>query len=169
MSNLGLERAIAGTRAARSSALRSAIATSSRRCALGGYNLGGEQSGHLLFLDHNTTGDGLITALQTLAIMRRTGRPLSELVSDIERFPQVLVNFRIAEKRPLESLPTVQAAVAKVGEGARRPRPRADPLQRHRAEGPRDGRRRGRGARVREYADEIAAELKRALGGDPEA
>ena len=101
----------------------------------GGYNLGGEQSGHLLFLDHNTTGDGLITALQTLAIMRRTGRPLSELVHDIERFPQVLVNLRVAEKRPLESLPVRPGDGREGREGARRPRPRADPLQRHRAEG----------------------------------
>jgi phosphoglucosamine mutase len=80
----------------------------------GGYNLGGEQSGHLIFLDHNTTGDGLLTALQILAIMRRTGRPLSELVKGIERFPQVLINFPVAEKRPLESLPGFQARLRAV-------------------------------------------------------
>ena len=70
-----------------------------------GYNLGGEQSGHVIFLEHNHTGDGLLTALQVLAILRRKELPLSELASGIERFPQVLVNVTVAEKRPLESLP----------------------------------------------------------------
>jgi phosphoglucosamine mutase len=77
----------------------------------GGYNLGGEQSGHLVFLDHNTTGDGLITALQTLALMRRTGKRLSELNESFERFPQVLVNVEVAEKLPIEALPSVAETV----------------------------------------------------------
>jgi phosphoglucosamine mutase len=130
-----------------------------------GYNLGGEQSGHLVFLDHNTTGDGLITALQALAILRRKNRPLSELVRDIERFPQVLVNVRVGEKRPLESLPALQAAVAKV-EKALDGRGRVlirysgtEPKARVMVEGEDE-------ARVREYADAIAAELRRALGGE---
>jgi phosphoglucosamine mutase len=77
----------------------------------GGYNLGGEPSGHIVFLDHNTTGDGLITALQTLAIMRRKKMRLSELNENFERFPQVLVNVEVAEKPPIESIPTVMEAV----------------------------------------------------------
>jgi len=54
----------------------------------GGYNLGGEQSGHVVFLDNNTTGDGIITALQVLRIMRQTGKPLSELASCMKTYPQ---------------------------------------------------------------------------------
>lgn len=80
----------------------------------GGFNLGGEQSGHVIFLDHNTTGDGLITALQTLAILRRSGRKLSDLVAGFTRYPQVLVNVRVAQKRPLESLPEMVDLVHKV-------------------------------------------------------
>jgi phosphoglucosamine mutase len=80
----------------------------------GGYNLGGEQSGHVIFLDHNTTGDGLITALQTLAMMKRSGRKLSELVAGFVRYPQVLVNVRVTQKRPLESLPVMQEHIRKV-------------------------------------------------------
>jgi phosphoglucosamine mutase len=167
MSNLGLERAVEklGLRLVRTAVGDRYVVEEMRA---GGYNLGGEQSGHILFLDHNTTGDGLMTALQTLAIMRRTGRPLSELVSDIERFPQVLINFRVAEKRPLESLPTLQEAVAKV-EKALDGRGRVlirysgtEPKARVMVEGEDE-------ARVREYADEIANELKRALGGEPNA
>jgi phosphoglucosamine mutase len=165
MSNLGLERAIEklGLRLVRTAVGDRYVVEEMRA---GGYNLGGEQSGHILFLDHNTTGDGLMTALQTLAIMRRTGRPLSELVRDIERFPQVLVNFRVVEKRPLEGLPTVQAAVAKV-EKALDGRGRVlirysgtEQKARVMVEGEDE-------ARVREYADQIADELKRALGGEP--
>jgi phosphoglucosamine mutase len=165
MSNLGLERAIEklGLRLVRTAVGDRYVVEEMRA---GGYNLGGEQSGHILFLDHNTTGDGLMTALQTLAIMRRTGRPLSELVQDIERFPQVLVNLRVVEKRPLESLPTVQAAVAKV-EKALDGRGRVlirysgtEQKARVMVEGEDE-------ARVREYADQIADELKRALGGEP--
>jgi len=78
-----------------------------------GYNLGGEQSGHIIFLDYNTTGDGLITALQVLAIMKKTGKPLSELASCMTPFPQVLVNVRVKRKREFSSLPRVCAAIEK--------------------------------------------------------
>jgi phosphoglucosamine mutase len=70
-----------------------------------GANLGGEQSGHLLFLDHTPTGDGIVSALQLLAVMRETGQPLSALASCMSKFPQVLVNVRVREKPPLESIP----------------------------------------------------------------
>ncbi len=62
----------------------------------------------------DTSGDGLITALQTLAIMRRKQQTLSDLTADFERFPQALVNVRVDEKRPIESLPTVAKAVERV-------------------------------------------------------
>ncbi len=60
-----------------------------------GYNIGGEQSGHIIFLDHNTTGDGLLTALQLLAVVKETGKKLSDLASIMTELPQVLVNARI--------------------------------------------------------------------------
>lgn len=61
------------------------------------YNLGGEQSGHVIFLDHNTTGDGLVTAIQLLYVMKKTGKPLSELKQVMQVFPQVLVNAHVKE------------------------------------------------------------------------
>jgi phosphoglucosamine mutase len=79
-----------------------------------GYNLGGEQSGHLIFLDHASTGDGLNSALQVLSIMTRTGKKLSELAEGFSRFPQALLGIKVAEKRPIESLPTVQKAIREV-------------------------------------------------------
>lgn len=113
MSNLGLEKYLEGLGL---SLLRTPVgdryvveAMRERGC-----NLGGEQSGHVVFLDHNRTGDGMITALQVMAIMLRTGRKLSELASHVTRFPQVLVNVRVADKRPLEELPGFQKALAAV-------------------------------------------------------
>ena len=79
-----------------------------------GINFGGEQSGHLIFLDHALTGDGLIAALQVLAIMRRSGQKLSELAKHIELFPQVLLNIKVKSKPPLESLDAFQREVSAV-------------------------------------------------------
>jgi phosphoglucosamine mutase len=70
--------------------------------------LGGEQSGHLLFLDHTTTGDGIVSALQVLSVMRETGQPLSALAACLTKFPQVLVNVRVRTKPPLESIAGLQ-------------------------------------------------------------
>ena len=77
----------------------------------GGYNLGGEQSGHIVFLDHNTTGDGLITALAVLALLVEKGQPLSHLRRVMTRFPQVLVNLRVASKPDVATLPAVARAI----------------------------------------------------------
>ncbi|MBS4210018.1 phosphoglucosamine mutase [Bacillus sp. FJAT-50079] len=63
-----------------------------------GYNLGGEQSGHIIFLDYNTTGDGLLTGLQLVNIMKHTGKPLSELAKGMKKYPQKLVNIRVTDK-----------------------------------------------------------------------
>lgn len=113
MSNLGLERALErrGIRLVRTKVGDRYVVEEMRA---GGYNLGGEQSGHVVFLDHNTTGDGLLTGLQALAILRRKERPLSELVGDVERFPQVLLNVPVAERRPIESMPVVCEAIRKI-------------------------------------------------------
>ncbi|MGE5181901.1 MAG: phosphoglucosamine mutase [Acidobacteriota bacterium] len=113
MSNLGLERALRdmGGKVVRTQVGDRYVVDEMRR---GGYNLGGEQSGHLVFLDHATTGDGIVAALRVLAIMVREGRPLSELAKVMTRTPQVLVNTAVERKIPLDQLPDVQRAIADV-------------------------------------------------------
>lgn len=76
-----------------------------------GYQLGGEPSGHIIFADHGTTGDGLVAALQVLARMVKSGRKLSELVREIPLYPQVSAAIRVKEKRPLTDLPQLSAAI----------------------------------------------------------
>ena len=73
--------------------------------------LGGEQSGHILFPSHSTTGDGLLTALLVLDIVQRSGKPLHQLIADLKVFPQVIVNVRVREKQPLEQIPTVRERI----------------------------------------------------------
>ncbi|AMB94063.1 phosphoglucosamine mutase [Aerococcus sanguinicola] len=63
-----------------------------------GYNLGGEQSGHIIFMDYNTTGDGLLTAIQLLFVMKQTGKKLSELADEMQSYPQILVNVRVTRQ-----------------------------------------------------------------------
>jgi phosphoglucosamine mutase len=77
-----------------------------------GASLGGEQSGHVIFSGRSTTGDGLLTALLLLDILHREGKPLAELTADLKTFPQVIVNVKVREKRPLDTIPTVVAAIA---------------------------------------------------------
>jgi phosphoglucosamine mutase len=77
------------------------------RMLTGGFNLGGEQSGHIIFLDHTLTGDGLVTALQVAYFMRRRGVPLSELAACMEALPQVLIKGRVAAKPDLDRIPEV--------------------------------------------------------------
>ncbi len=77
----------------------------------GGYSFGGEQSGHLIFGQHGSTGDGLLAALKVLEIMLRTGKPLSELKKQIPLFPQVREDVRVREKRAVEDIPQVQKLV----------------------------------------------------------
>ncbi|MCC2641231.1 MAG: glmM [Nitrospira sp.] len=76
-----------------------------------GYNFGGEQSGHFIFLDHNTTGDGLISALQILSLMKRSGKPLSELAKAMTAVPQILLNIRVKHKPDLNQIPDIQQAI----------------------------------------------------------
>ncbi|HEB90547.1 MAG TPA: phosphoglucosamine mutase [Deltaproteobacteria bacterium] len=113
MSNLGLERALAslGIELRRTAVGDRYVVEEMRR---GGFNLGGEQSGHVLFLDDSTTGDGIMSALQVLALMARSGKKLSDLNEGFERFPQVTLNVGVERKRPLEALPEFQAVVAEV-------------------------------------------------------
>lgn len=79
----------------------------------GGYNLGGEQSGHIVFLDHNTTGDGIITALQVLAVMQREGKTLSELASQLVKLPQVLLNAEVKRKENLLEISPIADKIKK--------------------------------------------------------
>ncbi len=81
-----------------------------------GYSLGGEQSGHIVMLDHATTGDGLLAALRVLSLMRRSGQKLSELASVFHKLPQVLINFRVDRKIPLEELAMSSRRIAEVSE-----------------------------------------------------
>ena len=76
--------------------------------------LGGESSGHVVFLDMNTTGDGILTALQVLALYRSQQRPLSQLARVFDPCPQKLVSVRVAEKPPLDELAGLQAAIARI-------------------------------------------------------
>lgn len=106
MSNLGLELAMqkAGGRLVRAAVGDRYVM---EKMLEGGYNLGGEQSGHIIFLDNNTTGDGLISALQVLAIMKQTGSPLSGLAACMKTYPQVLVNVKVRERKDLLSIPEI--------------------------------------------------------------
>lgn len=81
-----------------------------------GYNLGGEQSGHVVFLDHSTTGDGLLTGIQLLNVMKNTGKPLSELANEVTVYPQELINIRVTDKDAVMEHPRVQEVIAEVEE-----------------------------------------------------
>ncbi len=110
MANLGLERALAaeGLGLARVPVGDRYVLEEMRRS---GANLGGEQSGHIIFLDDATTGDGLLTALKIACLVALRG-PLDELVADLKVFPQAIVNVKVRSKPPLESLPEVSSALA---------------------------------------------------------
>jgi len=73
-----------------------------------GCNFGGEKSGHMIFLDHTTTGDGTLAALQLLAVMKRKEKKLSELAKIIELYPQVLLNVKVREKKPFQDIPQLE-------------------------------------------------------------
>ena len=112
MSNMGLEIAL------RKSGIRMLRANVGDKYVLEemlktGAMLGGEQSGHIIFRDGEaTTGDGLLTALRVMEIMARTGKSLSELVSDLKVFPQTIQNVRVREKMPFAQVPEIQQAIA---------------------------------------------------------
>jgi phosphoglucosamine mutase len=78
-----------------------------------GCNLGGEQSGHIIFMDYNTTGDGAITVLQVLAVMCKTEKPLSKLASVVPIYPQILVNVPVSKPKSIDKFPAVITAIKK--------------------------------------------------------
>lgn len=112
MSNAGLDKAIrdAGGKVIRTQVGDKYVIDAMRS---NNFNLGGEQSGHIIFRDHVTTGDGLVAALQILTIMKSTQKSLSELAKCWTRFPQVVTNIRVCEKRPFEELDGVMDLVRK--------------------------------------------------------
>ncbi|HZJ57706.1 MAG TPA: phosphoglucosamine mutase [Clostridia bacterium] len=115
MSNLGFDEALksAGCRVVKTNVGDRFVL---ERMLEEGYNLGGEQSGHVIFLDYNTTGDGILTALQLLAILKRENKPLSQLASAMEKYPQVLINARVDEiqKRKYTDDPEIQKEIKAV-------------------------------------------------------
>lgn len=162
MSNFGLERALAEAGIA---LVRTPVGDRYilERMVAEGYNFGGEQSGHLIFLDHNTTGDGLISGLQVLSLMKRTGRPLSDLAATMKAVPQVLLNVRVGAKPPLERIPDIQgmlrAAEARLN-GAGRILVRysgTEPLLRIMVEGEPE-------PLIRSVADDLAALVRARIG-----
>jgi len=122
MSNLGLERALAaeGIKLRRTPVGDKYVLEEMLRT---GAALGGEQSGHVIFLDYATTGDGMLTALRIFEVMTTSGQTLDQLASEFRTYPQRLLNVRVKERRPLEDLPAVQkeidAAVAAFGDSGR--------------------------------------------------
>jgi phosphoglucosamine mutase len=162
MSNSGLEEALssAGGAVVRTSVGDRHVVEEMLR---GGYNVGGEQSGHVIFLDHTTTGDGVITALQILKRMVKGGKRLSELASVMRSYPQVLLNVAVREKKEISSLKTVQKALDSVkkrlgGKGRVFIRySGTEPLARITIEGERDG-------EIRAMAGELSEVLKKEIG-----
>jgi phosphoglucosamine mutase len=162
MSNLGLERAFGrlGIHMPRTPVGDRYVLEEIERL---GANLGGEQSGHVIFRDDSTTGDGMLTALRVLEIARRTGLGLDELAHDLEIYPQRLVNVTVKDRRPLEELARVgeevRAAERAFGDAGRVlvRFSGTEPLARVMVEGPDF-------ARVHHFADRIAAAIAVELG-----
>jgi phosphoglucosamine mutase len=162
MSNLGLDLALkeGGIRCLRTQVGDRYVVETMRRVKA---NFGGEQSGHLVFLDHATTGDGTLAALRLLAIMVAEGKPLSELTKVFVKVPQRLVNVQVQKRQALDTLPGVSRAIR---EAERQLKTRGRVLVRYSGteakvrilvESPDE-------PRNRSLADEIAGEVRSALG-----
>ncbi len=111
MSNMGLEKALHahGIQMLRSNVGDKYVLEEMQKT---GATLGGEQSGHILFMDaDSTTGDGLLTALRVLEVVARSGQSLHDLTAEFKVFPQVIRNVKVREKIPMHQLPTVAAAI----------------------------------------------------------
>jgi phosphoglucosamine mutase len=159
MSNLGLEQALGsvGAKLVRTQVGDRYVVESMRA---GGYNLGGEQSGHLVFADHASTGDGILAALQILALMLRSGKPVSALADEaMRRVPQVLENVTLPSRRPIEQMRRLAELTAKIaralGEDGRVlvRWSGTEPKLRIMLEGPRE-------ERIREWAKDLADAAK---------
>jgi len=161
MSNLGLQRYIEGLGL---ELIRTAVGDRYvvERMRADGYNLGGEQSGHIIMSDHATTGDGIIAALQVLALLLRAGKPLSEVSRIFEPLPQLLRNVRFSGTRPLEVASVqqaIQAGKARLADTGRVliRKSGTEPLIRVMAEGENE-------ALVAEVVNDIVGEIERVAG-----
>lgn len=127
------------------------------------YNFGGEQSGHMVFLDFNTTGDGMLSGIQLLSIMKQTGKKLSELADEVTIYPQKLVNIRVSNKNGAMEVPAIKKVIEEAeaemnGEGRILVRPSGtEPLLRVMAEAPTD-------EKVNYYVDKIANIVREEIG-----
>jgi phosphoglucosamine mutase len=163
MSNMGLDIAVkkAGGKVIRTAVGDRYVVEEMLR---GGYNVGGEQSGHLIFLDYNTTGDGIQSALQVLAIMRKNEKKLSELARVMTALPQVLVNVRVPERRDIKTIPEAVKLIREVEKNLKdegRVLIRysgTEPLLRIMLEGPDND-------RITVWANDIAELVSRKIGG----
>ena len=129
------------------------------------YNFGGEQSGHMIFLDFNTTGDGMLSGIQLLNIMKQTGKKLSELAGEVTIYPQKLVNIRVTDKNGAMDVPAIRKIVEETeaemnGEGRILVRPSGtEPLLRVMAEAPTT-------EKLDYYVDKIAAVVREEIGAE---
>ncbi|OIJ21583.1 phosphoglucosamine mutase [Anaerobacillus alkalidiazotrophicus] len=162
MSNLGFYKAVEAIGiAAQQTAVGDRYVMEEMR--KGGYNLGGEQSGHIIFLDYNTTGDGMLSALQLVNIMKVTQKSLSELASEIKKYPQKLVNVKVANKQDLMTNNVINEEIRRVeqtmnGNGRILVRPSGtEPLVRVMAEAPTQD-------LCDQYVQEIVDVVKQELG-----
>jgi phosphoglucosamine mutase len=110
MTNLGLELALkaSGIRLLRTPVGDRYVVEAMLK---GGYNLGGEQSGHMVFLNYTTTGDGILTALRVLSVMLRKNQPLAELAGFLQKCPQILINVEVKKRKDLKTLPKARHAI----------------------------------------------------------
>ncbi len=162
MSNIGLELSLQsqGIQMVRAQVGDRYVVEAMRK---GSFNLGGEQSGHLIFLDQSTTGDGIVAALKVLEAMRRTGKPLSELKKAIQLFPQVRNDVRVSRKEPFEDHAEIRNEIA-LAEAALKGRGRifvrysgTEALARVMAEGPDV-------AEIQIIAQKVAQSIQKVLG-----
>ena len=164
MSNLGFHKAVEGI------GLKDVVTQVGDRYVVeemrkNDYNFGGEQSGHMIFLDFNTTGDGMLSGIQLLNIMKQTGKKLSKLAAEVTIYPQKLVNIRVSDKNGAMDVPAIKKVIeeaeAEMGsEGRILVRPSGtEPLLRVMAEAPTD-------EKVNYYVDKIAAVVKEEIGLD---
>lgn len=113
MSNLGFHKAVeaAGMTALETQVGDRYVVEEMRK---NGYNFGGEQSGHMVFLDYNTTGDGMLSGIQLLNVMKQTGKKLSELAEEVQTYPQRLVNIRVSDKNGAMEIPAIKMIIEEV-------------------------------------------------------
>lgn len=162
MSNLGFHKALEGSGL---HTVQTAVGDRYvvERMRQDNYNLGGEQSGHIVFLDFNTTGDGILTGVQLLNVMKQTGKKLSELADEVMLYPQLLVNIKVKDKNNAMTIPAIKSIVEEVekemnGEGRILVRPSGtEPLLRIMAEAPSD-------QLCQYYVDKIATVVKKEIG-----